>query len=80
VRSKTVAYRMWKQATAVLDECHVKAAFCFSDTPEIDDYLSRLGLQPCRNFRIFLYDAERESALCQSPQSSVPVPPSAHRS
>ena len=53
-RSGLLPKRMFKQLNQLLDSCSITSAFCFSDRPEIADYLRRLGLSetPYQTFKL----------------------------
>lgn len=53
-RNGLLASRMWAKMKVLLDHFHINMAYCFSDTPKIADYLSRLGLQELP-YRTFLF-------------------------
>lgn len=64
-RSTTLAGRLWTHLREILATCRVSQAYCFSDRPDVADYLSRLGLRELP-YRTFLYEAP---APCPSPSS-----------
>lgn len=55
-RGGLTASRLWKSLTRLLlDTLHIPVGFCFSDRPEIEGFLVRLGLKRLP-FSIFMYD------------------------
>lgn len=58
-RGSMVPVRLWKTATRLLDALRIKMAYCFSDRPEIANYLSRLGLRELP-YKTHIHDPENQ--------------------
>jgi hypothetical protein len=54
-RNSTLAGRMWNRMKVFLDHLRVDMSYCFADTPEIAQYLKRLGLKKLP-YETFLFD------------------------
>jgi len=67
----STGYRLFQAVSSHLDNVGLRAAYCFAASPEVADYLARLGLtfQP---YATFLYESP-----CPKPSSPLPPPPQA---
>lgn len=54
-RGSTIAYRLFDTARQKLDDCRVNTALCYTDQPEVKDYLTRVGLKELP-YTSFLYE------------------------
>lgn len=54
-RKTTIGARMWSCVRAVLDASNVPGAFCCAETPDVADYLLRLGFRELPH-RLFVYE------------------------
>lgn len=56
-RNSTIGYGLWRRVRALLDASHTLGAFCCAETPEVAEYLLRLGFRELP-MRMFVYEVE----------------------
>ena len=54
-RGTTLAVRLWNRTLQLLDDLRLKVSYCFSERPDTDEYLTRLGLRQLP-YKTFLHD------------------------
>lgn len=87
-RGGTVGSRLYSTVCQFLDSVGIPVAYCFAETPEVADYLSRLGLspQPYLTFQLCLQpsppqespqerDSSATSSIVPPAKTALPSPP-----